>query len=530
MRTHNRLFRVISTIIILVLIGSFIVGCKREDKAGGIFRIFLMEPVSLDPMLCWEQEGIKVIKQVWDGLVKYNPETLEAEPSIAESWDISDDNLVYTFNLKKGVKFHSGRELKAEDFVYSWNRVALKENASPLATHLTPIVGFEECQEGTASSLEGVKAVNDYTLEVTLKEPFADFINALGHSVFFPVEREDIDKWGDKYNENINGTGPFKFIEWKHDRYILLERNEDYWGDEANIDEVRFMIYNDDNAAFLDFKAGNLEYTPIPFANLQSAKEDPKLEDYIISQPLPTVMYLGLNINIEPFKNNKELREAINYIIDKQDISESVFGGTLVPATGIITPGIIGFQENASGFTFDPEKAKEKLVEAGYPNGEGLPILKIGIDPNSPLTIAFEAIQADAKEIGIEIEIEPMDWLTALDSFNKGDLHFFGLGWSADYPTMDNFLFPLFYSESNDNFTLYNNSEVDELILEVRKTLDEDKRIELGRQVEKIILKDAVFVPMFFVSINAVYQPYVKGFILDRLGYFDLSKVWLESV
>lgn len=529
MTTTKKISVIVAICIVAVLIVTLSFGCKKEEKAGDIFRIFLMEPISLDPLHCYEQEGMKVIKQVWDGLVKYDPETLEAEPSIAESWDISDDNLVYTFNLKKGVKFHNGRELKAEDFVFSWSRVALKENASPLATHLMPIVGFDECQGGTTTSMEGVRAIDDYKLEVTLKEPFADFINALGHSVFFPVAEEDIDKWGDKYSENINGTGPFKFIEWKHDKHIQLEKYDDYWGDEAILDEVRFIIFTDDNVAFLEFKASNLECTPVPFANLQSAQKDPKLKDYIISQPVPTVRYFSLNINIEPFKDNLALREAINYIVDKQNISDSIFGGALVPATGIITPGIIGFQENASEFTFDPEKAKEKLIKADYPNGEGLPVLKIGIDPNSPMTFVFEAIQADAKKIGIEIEIESMDWLTALDSFKNGDLHFFGLDWSAYYPTIDNFLFPLFYSNSTDNFTLYNNPQVDDLILEARKTLNEDKRIEIGREVEKIVLKDAVFIPMLFDSIYDVYQPYVKGFILDSQGYFDLSKVWLES-
>lgn len=529
MKIPKKLIAIVAICVAVAMIAILSFGCKKEENAGGIFRIFLMEPISLDPMQSYEQEGMKVIKQVWDGLVKYNSETLEAEPSIAESWDISDDGLVYTFNLKKGVKFHSGRELIAEDFVFSWSRVALKENASPLATHLLPIVGFDKAQDGTATSLDGVKAIDDYTLEVTLKEPFADFINTLGHSVFLPVAKEDIDKWGDKYGENINGTGPFKFIEWKHDKHIQLKRNDDYWGDKANLNEVRFIIFADDNAAFLEFKSSNLEYTPIPFANVQSAKEDPKLKDYIINQPLPTVMYFGLNTNIEPFKDNLALREAINYIVDKQNISETIFNGAFIPATGIITPGIIGFQENALEFTFNLEKAKEKLVEADYPNGEGLPVLKIGIDPNSPLTLVFEAIQADAKKIGIEIEIESMDWLTALDSFKKGDLHFFGLGWSADYPTMDNFLFPLFYSKSTDNFTLYNNPQVDDLILDARMTLEEDKRIELGREAEKIILRDAIFVPMFFVSSIDVYQPYVKGFILDSQGYFDLSKVWLES-
>ena len=350
----------------------------------------------------------------------------------------------------------------------------------------------------------------------------------MGHPVFFPVAKEDIDKWGDEYTEHINGTGPFEFVEWKHDQYIGLKRNDNYWGDMAKLDNVKFLIFSDEKTAFLEFKAGNLEYTAIPQGNFQAVTDDPKLKDYTIIKPLLFLYYFGLNINIEPFKENLALREAINYIVDKQNISDIISEGTFAPATGIVPPGIKGFQENAMEFTFDPEKARGKLIEADYPNGEGLPVLKIGIDPNSPLTIIFEAVQADAKEVGINIEIEAMDWLTALEAFGKGELHFFGLGCIADYPTMDNFLFPLFYSESDDNLTRYNNPQIDNLILEARKTLDGDKRIEIYREAEKIVLEDAAFVPMFFTSSRDVYQPYVKGFVLDSMGNYDLSKVWLE--
>ena len=529
MKSHKKLFVAIIIVMIITLIGSLFIGCKSDDEASGTLRVFLYEPVSLDPPYSWEQEGIKVINQVWDGLVKYNPETLEVEPSIAETWVISDDNLVYTFSLRKGVKFHSGRELIAEDFVYSWTRAVLKENAADLATLLMPIVGFEECHDGTATVLKGVKAIDDYTLEVTLKEPFADFINVLYHSVFYPIAKEDIEEFGDKYTENINGTGPFKFVEWKHDTYIQLERNDDYWGDKALLSEVKFLIFSDENTAFLEFQAENIEYTPIPYGSLQAVKDDPELKDNTIIKPLLSFRYVGLNINAEPFKDNKALREAINYIVDKQNICDIISEGTFAPATGIVAPGIKGFQENATDITFDLEKASDKLAEANYPDGEGLPVLKIGIDPNSPLTIIFEAIQADAKKVGVNIEIEPMDWDTAVNNFQKGELHFFGLGWAADYPTMDNFIFPLFYSEGTDNFTMYSNSRVDELILEARRTLDEDKRIEMYQEAEKIIMDDSVIIPMFFSSSRDVYQPYVKGLVFDSMGNYDLSKVWLEG-
>ena len=236
MKNYKKLMVIIAVLTVFVLIGAMFAGCKTQAAAGGVMRLHIVEPVSLDPPNCYESEGVQVIRQCWDGLIKWDPETYEPIPTLAEKWEISSDGLVYTFHLRKGVKFHSGRELKAEDFVYSWSRVANKDTASYLAYHLLPIKGYDECQAGTATTLEGVKALDDYTLEVTLKEPYADFLTTLGHDVFYPVAKEDIEEWGDEYTEHINGTGPFKFVKWEHDQYIDLVRNDNYWGEKAKLD------------------------------------------------------------------------------------------------------------------------------------------------------------------------------------------------------------------------------------------------------------------------------------------------------
>lgn len=536
MEVFKKLKVVIVLLVIATLVGSILIGCKAgkeeavtEGKYGGTFRIYIHEPVSLDPPNAYESEGIQVIRQVWDGLVDYDPETLEIVPAIAESWDISDDGLVYTFHLRKGVKFHRSREVTAEDFVYSWSRVAQKETASYLAYHLDPIKGFDECQEGTAKTLSGVKALDDYTLEVTLKYPYADFINTLGHVVFYPVAKEDIEKWGEEYTEHINGTGPFKFVKWEHDQYIELERNDDYWAGKPFLEKVKYVIFADEDTAFLEFKAGNLEYTQIPQGKVKATLEDPKWKDQVIIKPLLALYYYGMNVNTEPFKDNLALREAINYMIDRQNICDVVNEGVSTPATGLVPKGIPGFQENAMEFTYDPEKAKQKLEEAGYPNGEGLPTLKLGFNIGSGHEMIAEAIQADAKDLGVNIEVEGYEWGTLLEKAQKGEINFFRLGWLADYPTMDNFLFPLFYSKSADNYSGYSNPEVDKLLLEARKTLDEEERIAKYREVEKMILKEGAFAPIYFYGSRRIIQPYVKGFILSAMEEYDLSKVWLEK-
>ena len=203
--------------------------------------------------------------------------------------------------------------------------------------------------------------------------------------------------------------------------------------------------------------------------------------------------------------------------------------GAPTQATGFVPPGIPGFQENASDVTYDPEKAKALLAEAGYPNGEGLPTLQFGFNIGAGHEQKAEALQADLKDIGINVEIEGFEWGTMLEKAKAGEIVFFRLGWAADYPTMDNFLYPLFYSKSSDNYAEYNNPEVDKLLLEARAAIDKDARIAKYREIEKKILADYAFVNIYFYSTLGIVQTYVKGFELDAMENYDLSKVYMEK-
>ncbi len=502
---------------------------EEGPKQGGTMQIYIHEPVSLDPPNCYESEGIQVIRQVWDGLFEYDPETLETKPALVEDYDISDDGLVYTFYLRKGVNFHNGRELVADDFVYAWTRAADKETASYLAYHLAPIVGYEALQQGTADTFEGVVAIDDYTLQVTLQYPFADFINTLGHVVFYPVAREDIEEHGEQYAQNINGVGPFQFVEWVHNQYIVLERNEDYWRENAYLDGVKYVIMADENTAFLEFQAGNLDFAQVPVGQVNATLADPEFGDHVIIKPTMMLYFYVMNINQPPFRDNVKLRQAIAHMIDKQNICEVVGEGVPSPATGFVPPGVPGFQENASGVTYDPQRAAQLLEEAGYPQGEGLPTLKLGYNIGASHEIIAEAVQADAAELGVNIEVEGYEWGTMLEKGQRGEINFYRLGWQAAYPTMDYFLYPLFHSESPDNFAGYNNPEVDQLLEEARSTLDREARIAKYREIEKMVLNDHVFALIYFYGSRRIVQPYVRGFVLDSMEHYDLRNVWLDK-
>ncbi len=529
MSISKKLSAAVAICIIMVLIVTLSFGCKKEEKAGGEFRAFLVEPVSLDPPNAYESEGIQVARQIFDGLVEYDSTTLEVVPAIAKSWTVSDDGLVYTFELNKGVKFHSGRECTAEDFVYSWSRVCQAETASYLAYHMDPILGYDELQAGEGEVLEGVKAIDDYTLEVTLKYSYADFINTVGHTVFYPVAKEDIEEWGDNYSEHVNGTGAFKLVEWKHDQYITLERFDDYYGDNAMLETVKYVIFADEDTGFLEYKAGNLEYCQIPQGKIQVTKDDADLGDETIIDPMLGVYYFAMNYDVEPFKGNLALREALNYAVDRQNIIDVISEGVPSVASGVVPKGIVGWVDGQSKYVYDPEMAAQKLEEAGYPGGKDLPVIQFGINIGSGHELVAEAVQADFAEIGVNTEIVAMEWGTALEAFQTGEIGFFRLGWLADYPIMDNFLFPLFYSTSTDNYQGYNNPVVDEMLIEARSIADEDERIAKYREIEKIVLDDSAFILVYQYGMRQILKDYVKGFELSPAETYDLSTVYLEK-
>ena len=528
MKIKNKMIAIIAVLTIIALVGSLSAGCKKAEASTDVFRAFLVQPVSLDPPFTYESEGIQVARQIWDGLFDYDRKTLELVPELCDTWEVSEDGLVYTFKLKKGVKFHDGSPLVAGDFVYSWTRAVLAETAAPLGYHLSSIKGYDACADGSATTLEGVKALDDLTLQVTLSYPYADFVTTLGHIVFYPVKKADIDKWGADYTKHVNGTGPFKFVEWVDDQYIKLVRNDDYYGEKAKLAGVEYKIFADEDTAFLEFKAGNLEYTQIPIGKIKATQDDPNFGDYCITSPQLGINYYGMSLNFALFADNPKLREALNYAIDRQNICEVLAEGISRPMTGFVPPGIPGFQENAAPYTYDINKAKSLLAEAGFPNGEGLPVLKFGYNTGSGHEKFGEAIQADFAEIGIEMEIEGFEWGTMLDKAKSGEITFYRLGWSADYPTIDNFLYPLFHSQSYDNYGAYNNPEVDELLIEARSIIDKDERIAKYREVEKRIIADNAFIFIYFYGLRRVIQPYVKGFVLDSMENYDLSKVYFE--
>lgn len=538
----RRKFFLILTALALVLSAALLAGCsqKTEEKKaekpkaeepvkGGTYNHPLYaDPVSLDPAHIQESEGFRVGVEIFEGLVKYDPKTLEVKPALAESWEVNDDATVFTFKIRKGVKYHNGQELKAADFKKAWERACAKDTQSEVAYILAPIKGYDEMQEGKATELSGVKVVDDYTLEVTLKYPFAEFVQTLGHPVAsaYPVDEALKAVKEKKVWETPIGTGPFKFVSWKHNQEVVIERNPDYWGEEPYLDKVVFRIFEDDNTAFMEFKAGNLHDCAIPTGQLKATKEDPTYGPMVITGPELALYYYGFNMEKGVFAKDKNLRLAIEYATDRDAIINTVMEGLPLPATGIVPKGIPGYVEGQSPYTYDEAKAKEYWEKSSKPKE-----ITLWYNTSEGHQKIAEAAQAGYKKVGINVKLTNLEWGTYLDKVMKGECEFFRMGWIADYPSMDNFLYPLFHSseKGNNNMTFYSNPEVDKLLEEARKETNEEKRYELYREAEKKILEDAPIVPIYFYQFARVVQPTVKNYHISAMGLVPFEQIWIAK-
>jgi peptide/nickel transport system substrate-binding protein/oligopeptide transport system substrate-binding protein len=543
----------VSLAVVLALGVSGLAGCAKKTEEGtgggtgnkpvkgGTLSFYLNEPAFIDPFNAQESEGVQVVSAVFDSLVDFDPITSKIKPAAAESWESNDDATVWTFHLRKGAKFHNGREVKAEDFKYAWERICNPENKSEISYHLSAVKGYDEMQEGKAKELEGVKVLDDYTLQVTLKEPFADFEYVVGHPALAPVPKEELDtpEKAKAFLDKPIGNGPFMMAEpWAHDQGIKLVRFDDYYGEPAYLDGVDFKIFKDEETAFLEFKAGNLDFTSIPSGQLKATIEQygESPDGYtvepgkqVLTGPELAVYYVILN-NKDKVFSNKTVRQAFSLAINRQAIVDSVFEGTRDPATGIVPKGVVGYQDGAWPYAkYDKEQAAKLLADAGYPGGKGLPQITLSFNSGSGHEAIMELISSDLKALGVNVKLDGQEWAQYLDKLDAGEFQMGRLGWIADYPVMDNFLYPLFNSKSADNHSFYVNPQVDSLIAEARKTPDAAARIEKYREAERMIGEDAPVIPIVFYKHGRVGSDRIRDFVYGPMGIAALDKAWIAQ-
>jgi peptide/nickel transport system substrate-binding protein/oligopeptide transport system substrate-binding protein len=498
---------------------------------GGTYRRPLRnDPATLDPVRIGDVYGRSIAQQVFDGLVQFD-QTLAIVPALAEFWKASRDGLTWTFAVRKGVRFHHGREVTADDVVFSLARLLDPRIQSSAASLFAGIKGARDFQAGRAGQVSGLRALDRHTIQVTLEDAPVPFVSSLavGHAKIVP--RDVAEQRGEGFGEHPIGTGPFRFVRWERGKEIVLDANRDYFGGAPRLARIVYRIFRGEraDAIYDEFRKGNLEDALVPSRDYHRVIKDPR--HVYVKRSMFNVRFYGLNTRIKPL-TDRRVRQAIVHAIDREDIVEGVYLGRSVVARGVLPPGTLGFDPQLTGYSHDPGRARDLLAEAGHQGGTGLPVIEFWSSVKDQRVLReHEQIRRSLEAVGIRAAFKyQTDWRAFSRMLAEGKAPIFLYAWYADVPDPDNFLYQLFHSRSDRNFTGYANPTVDDLLLRARAERDLARRVELYRRAERRVLDDAPIVPMWHYTYERLFQPYVRSIEVNGLGdpYIPLRKVWLE--
>ncbi|MGE5229057.1 MAG: ABC transporter substrate-binding protein [Deltaproteobacteria bacterium] len=551
----SRLAACLLAAVLLLVAAASLAGCTgdssdagpaRNDegtpKPGGTFVFPLPgDPVSIEPLNAQDASGLQVAHQVFQGLTKWvrnDDGVLVTEADIAETWE-SADGQTWVFHLKQGVTFQApvSRPVTAQDFVDSWTRVTDPANQSYVAYILAPIEGCDDrgYQTDPSQGLTGVTALDDQTLQVVLRYPFADFPATLGHPVAAVTPVDYIDQVGAKaYARRPVGTGPFTVRSWRHGKEVRLARNLTYWDTErpAWLDAVDLPIYEDVADMWADFEAGELDCCQVPTDQVAAVEASTEVADGTWTAgtwPAAALYFVGINMTDPTLGASLDLRKAISQSADAQSVVDDVTGGVAEVAAGYVPPGIPGRLGGQNPYPYDVESAASLVTTMG-----GAPTLSYWYDVNEDHRAIADVLVTGWAQAGLSVEASEYEWGTFLDKLSRGDKgsgsQLFRVAWIADYPAMDAFLYPLFQSDQapSGSYTFYSNRGVDDLLQKARATVDDQQRHNLYAQAEKLILTDMPAPPLYFYRYFRVVGPRLHGFSVDPMGTTDMRAVWLE--
>ncbi len=476
-------------------------------------------PTTLDPALIVDVNGARIAAKLYNGLIAFNEKLLPV-PDIAKSWTVSPDGLAYRFKLKKGVRFFNGREVIASDFKYSFERVLDPATRSPRTWVLSRVKGAKEFMDGKASHVSGISVTADDEMEIMLNEPFSPFISFLGLTTAYVIPREEVVKWGADFSFHGSGTGPFVLEEWHHNQFIVFKANKKYFGGGPTIAGIYYKIVPEDFTAMVDFEKGGIDILPeVIFSEYKRYADDPKWKPYLKISPGLNTYYLGFNCEKKPF-NDVRVRKALNYAMDREKMLAAVMEGRGLSAAGPIPPILRKFTVSEK-YSYDPEKARALLKEAGYPDGFSMKIYQTSDIENLNLC---QVVQNYLKKINVKADIVQLEWSSFLDAVTKGEAQSFWLSWWADYPDAENFLFPTFHSKNRGpggNRSRFSDGRVDDLLSQAVKVMDVNKRSLMYEKIEEIIIDQAPWIFFWHKSSCAVCQPWVKGYSVTPIPVME---------
>lgn len=514
-----------SLLIFLTACGDSLSRTYNVEKSTSIF-LASGQPRTLDPATTFG-DAAGPIGHIYSGLVTLNPQ-LEVEPDLAIGWDVSESGETITFFLHPYATFHDGRDVTAQDVVFSWERALAPETQSETAlTYLGDIKGAADLANGLAQNLSGVRAINDKTLEVTLEAPRPYFLAKITYPVSFVVDQHQVDD--PDWERSPNGTGPFKLEVWQDDRLLILERNQTFYNQpQVKGERVEHVVYlMGDGIPLTMYEQEEIDIVGIGGSNLGRVQDpnDPLTADVSQIVSLCT-RFVGINHTQPPF-DDVRVRQAFTYALDQNRLIEAFYNNNVLPATGVLPPGIPGYS-NVAGYSYDPAKARELLTSAGITDTLELTWTSAGYDDPSGLQTAVISLWEEVLDVKVTAEVvEPFQYNEVLYGRETG--HFFNIGWCADYGDPENFLDILFHSTSGQNFGGYTNPSVDSLLETARSEPDTQARLSLYRDIESQIVNDAAYLFIGHTLSSILINERLEGYTHTPIGVPQWHRVTLSE-
>lgn len=534
--------------IILAACSLWLVACNsHEHPDKKIFRYNESSGLaSLDPAFAKNKQVMWATHQLYNTLIEIDS-NMQMAPSVAKRWDISVDNLVFTFHLRDDVFFTDdncfangkGRKLTANDVAYSFERIIDKNTASPGAWIFNNRV----------DSIEPFKALNDSTFQLKLISPFQSILGILSMQYCSIIPKEAVEKYGNDFRRHPVGSGPFSFVAWEEGQALILKKNEHYFEKDAEgkslpyLDGLKVSFYDSKATEFLEFQQNRLDFID---------DIDPSFKDEVLTKtgnlkkgwtgkielhkhPYLNIEYLGILVDGENdlVKNSplrlQKIRQAINYGFDRRKMMLYLRNSIGIAAeSGFVPCGLPSFDSvGVKGYHYDVAKAKQLLKEAGYPNGEGLPTIKL-------LTIPIYAdlgsyIANELNQVGIKIQVEAIQKSLLMEQTSKSQAAFFRGSWIADYPDAENYL-SVFYGKNPapPNYTRYKNAAYDQLYERALSEKNDEQRYKLYQQMDRIIINDAPVVPLWYDMAIHLVHTNIKNFKPNSLNLLELRRTKKE--
>lgn len=510
-------------------------GNNSETPAGKFLKAGNGDEVQdLDPHVVTGLPEHHVNSALFEGLADVDPATLKPIPAAAESWAISEDGLVYTFTIRQDAKWSNGEPLTTQDFVFSWQRMLSPELAAEYSYMLHCIKNAKAFNAGEIKNFSevGVKALDDYTLEVTLENPTPYFLAMQMHQSFYPVHRATLEKFGSLYKRgtgwthagNHVGNGPFRLVEWRPSEFIRVLRSEQYW-DKANVklDGIEFYPINDLQTEERSFRTGSLHLTEnIPMHRIPVyQKENPAV---LHLDPYLGIYYYRFNVTRKPF-DDVRVRKAFSLSLDRDQLCKFVMKAGEQPAYTYVPPGME--YTPAAPLEYNPQKAKQLLAEAGYPDGKGLPSVEILYNTSEAHKTIAEALQRMWKEtLNADVRLLNQDWKVYLDTMDNRGYDMARSGWIADVADPINFL-ECYLSDGGNNRTGWSNPTFDELVFAAYAETDVAKRDAIMRDAEALLLDELPVLPIYMYTRKYLLSTEVKGLTPNLLGYMRWKQISL---